>query len=78
VQIACPFCGYRDVEEFQFRSVVAQAQDAAFERVYVRVNDSGNSLEYWQHALGCRAWLAIRRNPTTGEIGEVYFVGATQ
>jgi methylglutamate dehydrogenase subunit B len=77
VKITCPFCGGRDVEEFQFRSVIAEAQSTAFERVYERVNDASNSLEYWQHALGCRVWLVIRRNPSTGEIGDVRVLGAT-
>jgi methylglutamate dehydrogenase subunit B len=77
VNIACPFCGCRDVEEFQFRSVVAEAQATAFERVYERVNDVSDSFEYWQHALGCRAWLTIRRNPSTGEIRDLRVLGAT-
>jgi sarcosine oxidase subunit delta len=75
MDIACPFCGRRDVEEFQFRTLVPDPDAEAFARLYERVNRSDDSLEYWQHVSGCRAWLVIRRNPTTAEIHEVRVLG---
>jgi sarcosine oxidase delta subunit len=32
---------------------------------------SDASVEYWQHERGCRAWLVVRRNPSTARIVDV-------
>ena len=46
MNIPCPFCGRRDVEEFQFRTLVPDPDAEAFARLYERVNRSDESLEY--------------------------------
>jgi methylglutamate dehydrogenase subunit B len=65
----CPFCGRREIEEFRFRTLVPDpAAMSAYASVYERVNDPVRSIEYWQHVQGCRAWLVVVRNPSTGQI----------
>ena len=76
MRISCPHCGPRDVEEFEFRSLVPAAVAAAFERVYERVNLPGQSVEYWQHVHGCRAWLVVDRDPSAGDVRAVRLLGA--
>jgi sarcosine oxidase delta subunit len=40
-------------------------------RVYERDNTPDSSVEHWQHERGCRAWLTVRRNPSTAVIVDV-------
>lgn len=70
MQIRCPFCGPRQVEEFHCRGMVPESTDVVSE-VYQRVNRTDTCAEYWQHDQGCRVWLRILRNPTTGEVLEI-------
>ena len=65
---ACPFCGQRPLEEFSFHKTLANVPGGAFEEVYLRSDDPADSHEHWQHRYGCRAWLYVRRNPSTGQI----------
>ena len=66
----CPFCGSRPLEEFLFRKTLPNAGEGSFEAVYLRVDSAEQSVEEWQHVGGCRAWLQVRRNPSTGEVLE--------
>jgi sarcosine oxidase subunit delta len=73
--LACPFCGPRELREFVFHKTLPAATTATsatsateFERTYLRVADPQTSIEHWQHAAGCRAWLRVQRNPSTGEV----------
>jgi len=36
--------------------------------VYLRVDSLTHSVEHWQHIQGCRAWLHVERNPSTGAV----------
>ena len=75
-RLACPFCGPRELHEFEFHKTVPAAGSAgAFERTYQRVADAELSAEYWQHVAGCRAWLLVHRNPTTGAVFAVELLG---
>ena len=74
--LACPFCGERELHEFVFRKTVPREGGDAFERVYLRVDDPALSIEHWQHLHGCRAWLLVHRNPTTGAVHSVQPLGA--
>ena len=68
-RIACPFCGPRELREFRFHKTLPLAGAAdAFQRVYERRGSLEVSDEHWQHLLGCRAWLYVRRNPSTGAV----------
>jgi methylglutamate dehydrogenase subunit B len=73
--LVCPFCGPREIREFTFHKTVAPEAGGAYERVYERRDRADRSLEHWQHAEGCRAWLRIERNPSTGEVVDVRLEG---
>jgi len=70
-RLACPFCGARELPEFEFHKTVADPQVGAYRAVYERVNRLDVSVEYWQHVHGCRSWLLVRRNPSTGDVSEI-------
>lgn len=67
-QLQCPFCGARELQEFEFRKTRANVAGTEFSKVYLRVDSVDLSVEYWQHVQGCRAWLLIQRNPSTGAV----------
>jgi sarcosine oxidase subunit delta len=67
-QLHCPFCGARELHEFEFRKTRANVDSSAFSKVYLRVDSVDLSVEYWQHVHGCRSWLLVQRNPSTGAI----------
>jgi heterotetrameric sarcosine oxidase delta subunit len=74
-RLTCPFCGPRELQEFVFRKTLPEAGVSEFAAVYERANRIDDSLEHWQHVHGCRAWLRVRRNPSTGEVHEVDLLG---
>ena len=74
-QLVCPFCGSRELEEFYFRKTVAEPDSTPTGEVYERVNRTDVSVEHWQHVHGCRAWLLVHRNPSTGQVIEVKLSG---
>ncbi|MDE2252189.1 MAG: sarcosine oxidase subunit delta [Gammaproteobacteria bacterium] len=66
-QLACPFCGPRELREFAFHKTVPAADgQGEFARIYLRGADPQLSVEHWQHVGGCRAWLLVHRNPSSG------------
>jgi len=69
--IACPFCGERDVAEFEFRQSIAPSGADAAERLYFRSADPSRSIEHWQHVRGCRTWLELHRDLASGSVLEV-------
>ena len=74
-RLTCPFCGPRELEEFAFHKTLPEPDASDFAAAYLRTNRVDDSLEHWQHAHGCRAWLRVRRNPSTGEVHEVALMG---
>lgn len=70
-RLACPFCGARELEEFVFHKTLAEPGSSAFAEVYERRNRLDSSVEHWQHVAGCRGWLLVRRNPSSGEVLDV-------
>jgi methylglutamate dehydrogenase subunit B len=68
MRISCPFCGERDIVEFEFRCTIDGRGDTAAERLYFRRTDPARSLEHWQHVRGCRLWLELQRDLRTGEV----------
>ena len=74
-RLACPFCGPRELREFEFHKTLAEPGSDAYARIYERVNRLDDSLEHWQHVSGCRAWLRVRRNPSTGAVIEIQIEG---
>jgi methylglutamate dehydrogenase subunit B len=77
-RLACPFCGPREIEEFVFRKTLPETGAGEYAAVYERANRIDDSPEHWQHVQGCRAWLQVRRNPSTGEVREVKLLGGSQ
>ena len=73
--IVCPFCGPRELGEFDFHKTLPNAGDTPFEQTYLRVDDLVRSREHWQHVRGCRSWLELLRNPSTGEVFETRLLG---
>jgi sarcosine oxidase delta subunit len=73
----CPFCGSRELREFAFRKTLPTplASATPFARIYERPGSLDESVEHWQHAAGCRAWLLVRRNPSSGVVLEVRLLG---
>ena len=75
-RLACPFCGPRELREFEFhKTVPTAAQGSAYERSYERVANLEQSLEHWQHVAGCRSWLLVHCNPSTGAVLEIRLLG---
>lgn len=70
-RLACPFCGPRELPEFSFHTMVPEPGDDEFARVYLRLNRADRSIEFWQHDGGCRMWLRVTRNPSSGEVLDV-------
>lgn len=64
----CPFCGPRSLEEFVFHKTLPNVPGGAFEAVYLRCDTPTLSVEHWQHRYGCRAWLELRRDPSSGDV----------
>jgi heterotetrameric sarcosine oxidase delta subunit len=74
-RLECPYCGPRELEEFAFRKTLAEPDASDYAAVYERANRIDESDEHWQHVGGCRAWLRVRRNPSTGEVCDVHLLG---
>ena len=76
-RLACPFCGPRDLREFQFHKTLPAAEHgSAYQRTYERAASLELSIEHWQHVAGCRGWLLVQRNPSTGQVIDVRLLGA--
>ena len=71
----CPFCGARELAEFQFHKTLPTPGASEYAAVYERGNPLDDSLEYWQHAQGCGAWLEVRRNPSSGDVTAIRLLG---
>jgi sarcosine oxidase delta subunit len=74
-QFTCPFCGTRELGEFLFHKTLSEPNSTPYSTVYERVSRTEVSIEHWQHVLGCRAWLWVRRNPSTNDVLEVRCLG---
>ena len=78
MRITCPHCGSRGIEEFTClgntpppRPADDAAATAWAEFVYLRANPRGPVSELWQHVLGCRTWLVVRRDTATHDVASV-------
>ena len=75
-RLICPFCGPRELREFEFyKTLPAAVADGAFSRTYERIDRPDLSVEHWQHVEGCRGWLLVHRNPSTGAVLETRLLG---
>jgi methylglutamate dehydrogenase subunit B len=74
-RLSCPFCGARELEEFVFHKTLPEPGASEYAAVYERANRLEDSREYWQHVHGCRAWLLVRRNPSSGAVLAIELLG---
>lgn len=74
-RLSCPFCGARELEEFVFHKTLPEPGASDYAAVYERANRLEDSREYWQHVHGCRAWLLVRRNPSSGAVLAIELLG---
>ena len=72
LEVPCPRCGPRSVEEFTFggelRALSSPDPERDFARVYLRENAPGPQQERWFHAFGCRRWLTVTRDTVENRI----------
>ncbi len=80
MRINCPYCGWRDAEEFTYRGAAGlerpdperpDATAAFADYVYIRDNPAGPLDELWYHRGGCRCWLTVRRDTRDHAIASV-------
>ena len=74
-RLVCPFCGPRELQEFEFHKTLPVPGPTGYAAVYERIDRPDTSLEHWQHVQGCRAWLRVRRNPSTGAVHAIDLLG---
>jgi heterotetrameric sarcosine oxidase delta subunit len=75
-RLVCPFCGPRELREFAFhKTLPPPGATCAYALFYARIDSTARSLEHWQHVDGCRGWLLVARNPSTGAVLEVRLLG---
>ncbi len=79
MQIPCPWCGLRPLDEFAYGGDATkkrptgkrQADTSAWvDYVYIHDNPAGRHREYWQHVGGCRSWIVITRDTTNHAISK--------
>ena len=74
LQIECPHCGRRPLEEFSYGEIPTvpdsvTGEDARdLDRAFMLDNPEGPSTERWFHAFGCRRWLTVTRDTRTDEV----------
>jgi methylglutamate dehydrogenase subunit B len=75
-RLACPFCGPRELREFTFhKTLPADGAASEYQRTYERTASLELSVEHWQHVAGCRGWLLVRRNPSSGQVIDIRLLG---
>lgn len=74
-RLVCPFCGPRELREFLFHKTLPGGTETAYARTYERVDRPELSVEYWQHIEGCRGWLKVERNPSSGLVLKIELEG---
>lgn len=79
IQLSCPNCGMRNVDEFhcggevQRRpNVEAEGSEAWTEYLYLRRNPRGFEAHWWHHHAGCGAWFIVRRHTKSHRVKMTY------
>jgi heterotetrameric sarcosine oxidase delta subunit len=79
--LPCPFCGEREISEFDCRGeALPQRPDPTepdalsrfHDYYYLRSNPAGLVREHWYHTAGCLNWLEVRRDTRTHVILDVF------
>ncbi|MCP4359048.1 MAG: sarcosine oxidase subunit delta [Chloroflexi bacterium] len=86
IQITCPNCGLRNVQEFRFggeynprpKAPLVTADTDWTDYLYMRDNKVGTQKEWWYHRAGCGAWFLAERHTKTNEMVKTYHWQATE
>lgn len=77
IQLACPWCGYRNVSEFHYTGELVERPDPATATpeewrsyLYLRRNPAGRLAEGWYHRAGCRRFFEAERDTTDNTVFE--------
>lgn len=76
IQISCPHCGKRPIEEFTYGEIprvpdhITDPDARNVDRVFMYTNPAGVQTERWFHLYGCRRWLTVRRDTRDNRIGD--------
>ncbi len=68
MQITCPFCGDRPLQEFAYGEVydipesITDPDERNLDRAFFYNNVEGVQREAWFHSYGCRRWIYIQRD----------------
>lgn len=74
IQITCPHCGKRPIEEYVYGEVpvvpqsIVDLDERDIDRAYNLHNTEGVQREAWFHLFGCRRWLYLFRDTVSNEI----------
>jgi methylglutamate dehydrogenase subunit B len=76
MRLPCPHCGERDWSEFRYGGDASKMRPGHgtgdlktwADYVFLFDNKKAPHTEYWQHVLGCRQWVKLKRNTATNEI----------
>lgn len=74
IQITCPTCGRRPIEEFVYGEIpvvpesIVDADARDLDRAFMRANPEGPQVERWFHLYGCRRWLTVQRDTRTDQL----------
>ena len=74
LQIICPTCGRRPVEEFIYGEIpvvpdeIVDADARDVDRSFMHGNPEGLITERWFHLYGCRRWATVRRDTRTDQL----------
>lgn len=74
INITCPTCGRRPVEEFAYGEVpsvpdsITDPDERDVDFAFMRNNVEGVQREAWFHTYGCRRWTYIYRDTRTDQI----------
>lgn len=74
IEIECPHCGRRPLEEFLYGEIlgvpdsITDPDERDLDRAFMHDNPAGPVTERWFHALGCRRWLTLVRDTREDEI----------
>jgi sarcosine oxidase, subunit delta len=73
--LRCRICGSRPVSEFVFGgelpdvpATVTSPDARDVDRIWMRTNACGVTVERWFHDDGCRRWTTIRRDTLRDEV----------
>ena len=74
IQITCPKCGQRPIEEFIYGEIfnvpdtITTLDERDLDRAFMHDNPEGPVTERWFHSYGCRRWMTMCRDTRNDHI----------